>query len=72
MKRVFSFLAGALCGAVVGGVATLLLTPASGEDLRTQAEQHWQNAKSEAQLAMEERRRELEEQFEVARRSDLT
>lgn len=68
MKKIFSFLAGALCGAVVGGVATLLLTPASGEDLRAQAEAHWQNAKDEAQLAMEERQRELELQFEIARR----
>ena len=60
-------MAGALCGAVVGGVATLLLTPASGEDLRTQAETHWQNAKDEARLAMDERRRELENEFEIAR-----
>lgn len=70
MKRVFSFMAGALCGAVVGGVATLLLTPSSGEDLRSQAEAHWQNAKNEAQQAMEERQRELENQFEIARHSN--
>jgi gas vesicle protein len=70
MKRVFGFMAGALCGAVVGGVATLLLTPSSGEDLRAQAEEHWQNAKNEAQLAMDERRRELEDQFEIARHSN--
>ena len=67
MRKIFSFLAGALCGAVVGGVATLLLTPASGEDLRAQAEAHWQNAKDEARLAMDERRRELENEFEIAR-----
>jgi gas vesicle protein len=67
MRKVFSFMAGALCGAVVGGVAALLLTPASGEDLRTQAEAHWQNARNEAQMAMDERRRELENQFELAR-----
>ena len=60
-------MAGALCGAVVGGVATLLLTPASGEDLRAQAEARWQDAKNEAQLAMDERRRELEDQFELSR-----
>ncbi len=69
MKRIFSFMAGALCGAVVGGVATLLLTPASGEDLRTQAEARWQDAKNEAQLAMDERQRELEDQFELSQRS---
>ena len=69
MRRIFSFMAGALCGAVVGGVATLLLTPASGEDLRAQADARWQDAKSEAQLAMDERRRELEDQFELSRHS---
>ena len=69
MRRIFSFMAGALCGAVVGGVATLLLTPASGEDLRAQAEARWQDAKNEAQLAMDERRRELEDQFELSRHS---
>ena len=69
MKKVFSFLAGALCGAVVGSVATLLFTPASGEDLRAQAEAHWQNAKNEAQQAMEDRQRELEEEFELARQT---
>ena len=62
-------MAGALCGAVVGGVATLLLTPASGEDLRAQADQRWQDAKNEAQLAMDEKRRELEDQFELSRHS---
>jgi len=69
MKRIFSFMAGALCGVVVGGVATLLLTPASGEDLRVQAEERWQNVKNEAQLAMDERQRELETEFELARYS---
>jgi gas vesicle protein len=69
MKRIFSFMAGALCGVVVGGVATLLLTPASGEDLREQAEARWQSAKDEAQLAMVERRRELEVEFDIARQS---
>lgn len=69
MKRIFSFLAGTLCGIVVGGAATLLLTPASGEDLREQAEARWRSAKDEAQMAMDERRRELEAQFDLARHS---
>ena len=69
MKRIFSFMAGALCGVVVGGVATLFLTPASGEDLRAQAEARWQSAKSEAQLAMDERRRELADEFDLLQRS---
>ncbi len=69
MKRIFSFMAGALCGVVVGGVTTLFLTPASGEDLRAQAEERWQSAKSEAKLAMDERRRELADEFDLLQRS---
>jgi len=69
MKRVFSFMAGALCGALVGGFATLLLTPASGEDLRAQAEARWQSARDEARQAMEERQRELEAEFDLASHS---
>jgi gas vesicle protein len=69
MRRIFSFIAGALCGAIVGSVATLLLTPASGEDLRAQADARWQDAMNEARLAMDERQRELEDQFELARHS---
>ena len=65
MNKIFSFLAGAFCGALVGGVATLFLTPASGEDLRTQADERWQSAKNEARRARDERRQELETQFEL-------
>ena len=68
MKKLFSFLAGALCGALVGGVLTLLFTPASGDDLRSGAQNRWQMAKDEARRAREETQRELEEQFEIARR----
>lgn len=68
MKKLFSFLAGALSGALVGGVLTLLFTPASGEDLRTSAQTRWQHALDEARRAREEAQREMEEQFEVARR----
>ena len=62
-------MAGALCGALVGGVAALFLTPASGEDLRAQAEARWESAKQEAQLAMDQRQQELETQFEISRRN---
>jgi gas vesicle protein len=63
MKKFFSFMAGALCGALVGGVTALLLAPMSGEDLRTAAEERWELTRSEARQAMETRRRELEAQF---------
>lgn len=68
MKKLFSFMAGALCGALVGGVLTLLFTPASGEDLVSGAQARWQLAVDEARMAREETQRQLEEQFEIARR----
>ncbi|MGH2536228.1 MAG: YtxH domain-containing protein [Candidatus Promineifilaceae bacterium] len=63
MNKVMSFLAGSICGAIVGATAALLLAPSSGENLRADVSQRWQDAKVEARLAMEETRRELENQF---------
>lgn len=68
MNKIFSFLAGALCGALVGAAAALLLTPASGEALRLEVEARWNEAMREANLAMEQRRRELEMEFQQASR----
>ena len=53
MNKLFSFMAGAMCGALVGGVTALLLTPASGNDLRTQAMERWEMAKQEAEHAID-------------------
>ena len=64
MNKLFSFMAGALCGALVGGVTALLLTPASGEDLRTGATERWQLVMEEARKAREEKQKELDAQFE--------
>jgi len=64
MNKLFSFLAGAMAGALVGATLALLLTPASGEQLRSEAATRWQTAMEEARKAMEETRREMEAQFE--------
>ena len=64
MNRMFSFLAGALCGALIGGVTALLLTPDSGENLRGNARQRLDDALTEARQAMDDTRRDLEAQFE--------
>ena len=64
MNKLFSFLAGSICGALVGAVTALLLTPASGQQLRNDAEARWDLAMQEAQRAMEEKRQELNTQFE--------
>ena len=63
MNKVFSFSAGAICGALVGGVLVLLFTPASGEDLLKAVNDRWQSALHEGRKAMVDRRRELEDQF---------
>jgi gas vesicle protein len=63
MNKVFSFSAGAICGALLGGVLVLLFTPASGEELMQQAQARWQAALDEGKQAMEARRQELEADF---------
>ncbi len=37
MKRFFSFILGAMIGAIAGATVALLVTPYSGEELRAQA-----------------------------------
>ena len=70
MRKLFSFLAGALCGALIGAVTVLLMTPASGEDLRADAKSRWDEAMQEAQKARDETRKRLEEQFEQMKQGD--
>lgn len=69
MNKLMGFMAGAVCGALVGAVAALLLTPVSGSELLSTAEERWELTKSEARQAMEERRRELEGQYRSAKQS---
>lgn len=64
MNKLFSFMAGALCGVLVGAVTALLLTPASGEALRSGASERWELTIQEARKAMEEKQKELNNQFE--------
>lgn len=66
----FSFMAGALCGALIGGITALLLTPASGEDLKHNAQARWQAAINDARTAMEETQRQLENEFEQAKKGE--
>ena len=72
MSKMLSFLAGAICGALVGGTAALLLAPSSGEGLRSEMMNRWREALDEARLAMEETRRELQSQFEQMQQSSST
>lgn len=67
MNKVMGFMAGAICGALVGAVTALLFTPASGSELIQSAEERWQLTKSEARQAMEQRKLELESQYQAAK-----
>ncbi|MCP4360605.1 MAG: hypothetical protein GY796_21565 [Chloroflexi bacterium] len=67
MNKLFSFMAGALCGALVGSVTALLLTPTSGQELKETAQTRWETALADARQAMEETQRDLEMQFEQAK-----
>ena len=67
MGKIMGFMAGAVCGALVGAVSVLLLTPASGPELIRDAEERWQLTLQEARAARDEKRRELETQYRMAK-----
>ena len=64
MNKMLSFAAGAICGAIVGAAAALLLAPESGQELRSDAVKRWEEALAEAKQAMEDTRQDLQTQFE--------
>ena len=71
MNKMFSFMAGALCGALVGGITALLLTPSSGADLKHNAQVRLHAAMDDARSAMEETQRQLETEFEQAKKGEM-
>lgn len=65
MRRILSFLAGGMCGALIGGVAALLLTPTSGPELQAKLQQEWDQLEDEFRDAYRTRRAELEAELEA-------
>ncbi len=63
MQKAFNFLLGLIAGAMVGGAAALLITPASGRQLRADLENYTTQMKNEIELAAHNRRTEMEEQL---------
>lgn len=63
MSRVTNFLFGLVLGSLVGSAVALLLTPASGENLRTQIRGSVTNIQDEVRKAAGEKRVELEAQL---------
>jgi gas vesicle protein len=73
MKKIFGFFIGAVMGGLVGATLVLLLTPASGEQLRGQLRSRAEIIQGEIQKAANARRVELEKQlteFRAPRRSN--
>ena len=60
-------MSGAVMGALVGSTLALLLTPASGEEIRTKMAEQVKKVQQEVKSATEARRIELEEQLETLR-----
>jgi gas vesicle protein len=71
MNKFFSFLTGALCGALVGATAALLMAPSSGQQLRADVTGRWEEALAEARHAMDETRRELRAQLEQMQQGNI-
>ncbi len=68
MNRIFGFIAGAMCGTLVGAAMVLLFTPVSGRELQQRARQRYQLLVEEGQQAAAARRTELETQLEALKR----
>ncbi|MCA9934773.1 MAG: YtxH domain-containing protein [Ardenticatenaceae bacterium] len=64
MNKLFSFLAGALSGALVGAVTGLLLTPASGADLKADVAARIAAAKEEFRTAYDETYKAKETEYQ--------
>jgi len=68
MKKIISFMSGAVMGGLVGATLAFLLTPASGDELRTKMQEQAQRIQSEVKAATETRRAELEGQLAALRK----
>ncbi len=67
MRRFALFVIGSLAGGVLGAFLAFLFTPDSGQNLRNQAREQFDDMMDEARIAAEIRRQEMERQL-----ADLT
>ena len=68
MRRFMNFLAGALCGVLVGAVTALLLAPSSGEELQTRIGDQMRSMSDEIRAAYENRVAQLEAELASLRK----
>lgn len=64
MRKFFSFLAGLLCGAIVGGATALLLAPMSGRDLQDEIAVRVDHLRTDLETAVAEQEKRLRAEFE--------
>ena len=67
MRKMVGFLAGVICGALVGGVTAILLAPYAGSELRDRIGFQAQGLIDKGRQAAEAKRIEMEAQFEAFR-----
>jgi gas vesicle protein len=72
MNRTLSFIRGLIIGGMIGAGLALLLTPASGDELREQMQARAHRLQMEAKNAAAARRAELEQQLEILRQPKKT
>jgi gas vesicle protein len=70
MRRFMNFVAGAFCGALAGSVVALLITPASGDQLRLRATSRLGSLRDEMSDAYRMRRAQLEAELESMRQGE--
>ena len=64
MRKAMAFVFGAIIGGIAGAVAALLITPYSGDELKTAIQKEVNNISIEIKEAALKKRAELEEQLE--------
>jgi gas vesicle protein len=67
MRRFMTFLAGTICGALVGAVTALLLAPYAGEELRSRALERIEVFRDEIREAYATRTAQMEAELEALR-----
>ncbi|MCK9246424.1 MAG: YtxH domain-containing protein [Anaerolineaceae bacterium] len=67
MSKSSSWLKGAFLGGLLGSALVLLLTPYSGDELKTRVKDYVENVQDEVSQAGVEKRLELETQLELMR-----
>jgi gas vesicle protein len=70
MRRFVMFIAGLVAGGAAGAGASILLSPASGEEMRGDARQRFRDILDESARAAEQRRVALEQELKSLTTSD--